>query len=245
MKSCLLTLFLTSVTICFSQENKLDSIRWIRIPDNSINKSFFQDNYSNRNFSTLIGCFWENTRNTSSIFFIEYSDIAEKQKLYFEFEKHLSDEGILIEPENRAPYYTKEIDSLFKENILFNFKKNSPYVDEYGDPWEIDCYSYFQFIFGLICYSYPPELPIIINLGYVQEIRIREELQRVPGTKEYKYIPTAIQLYTYHTKNLNNNIWLDLNRLKQSNPEIVNTEWFYDLINRYYTGEQYMQLKVR
>ncbi len=241
MNYCILLFMLIATTSGFSQENKADSIRWIRLTKTKANQPFFQYHYSEKNSNTLIGCVRENALNASNVFFVEYPDISEKRKLYFALTKHLKNDSVLILSDRH--YYTKNIDSIIQTNILFDFRKDFPYMDESGEAYEIDCFGYFQFTSGMLCFSYPPEIPVILDLSLISEIRIREERQLNESTKQPEYVPTAIQLYTGHRENMQNNIWMDLNRLRQNNPEINHTKWLNDLTNKSYSGEQYMQLK--
>jgi len=126
-----------------------------------------------------------------------------------------------------------------KRPIVIGFAKNSWCKDEDGYEITVDLPDWSTTFF------YPENIYFSIDYSSVYYIWIREEkaVNEKDGTVSFE--PAAIQLYPQQSSHEEFEIWFDLKKLAVLSPLVLEQQWYIDLMNKQYSGVQYMQTKER
>lgn len=187
------------------------------------------------NDSTLFGSIWRNAYYGNPVFFFESKDISDKAPKYFELMKFPITDSLEIDS---SITFTWDVNrNQFSNAIVFAYGEN-PLTDVYGEPIIIHCGG------GALCFTYPPETYTVTPISEINEIRIKEIRIFNDVSQTYKFVPIAIQLTPQLVSRMQDDVWLDLNKMQGKTPNIVNEAWYTFIFERRYEGSQYMQLKT-
>lgn len=217
----------------WSQSNDIDSIRWIRIIKSEINFNLFD--FHGMNDSSLIGSIWKSAYYGEELFFLESTDISDKNPSYFELLKFPQTDSLVVD--SCITHYWDLYEGQLSNTIIFAFNDNNPMTDINGDPIIIDCGG------GMLCFTYPPKTYTVTPISEINEIRIKEKRVFNETTNKFEYVPIAIELTPQLVSIMEFSIWIDLIKMRDKLTIIENQEWYDFIKRRNYNGIQYMQLK--
>lgn len=203
------------------------SVRWIRVPIDATNNFIVSD--SSSALPQLISAA---LRDKQDIVFLEHNEIEWKVKLYPKIDFSADS----IRKSFREDAISTNLNYDESNSLCIAMDNKNPLCYEDASSVIIWC----DGVQGLQCFVYPSEGTYIIPLHAIKSVRIREEKQFNEELQQWEFVPIGISFWPTYGNNSNYQLWFDLSKLKNATTQTTSSLAF--ILQKKYTGDQYMQL---
>lgn len=222
--------------IGYSQSKLVDkteiNTRWINLKSDAHNSILFQTENHSDSLKNMIDFIEKMTKEGASIYFLEKNDIEDKFKYYADIFAFPNRDSILAK-------YPDDHFVKWKLKNPQNFIVGLKYYCSLKTADSLDVVIIENGGDELVLIA--PIIYTFIEKNAISNIRIREELIYNSKTQTFEFSPVGIFLAPQVGNNSNYEIWIDFERLKSNIPNPEKYDWYNFILNKQYSGVQYMQ----